>query len=149
MHFATHTWSLLVIWFWNEWVLWRPHSASAMLSSQTLMENLMWQHSDNTAADILYDFYQSPKENDPETECMRFIQTASRLIRNDIRSVSTTPEEYPGLTDTSDLKHKTFVPISLKLFLRQIFGENNADLKSASLGQAKMQTARPRVLLPS
>lgn len=85
---------------------------------------------------------------DCKADKTRFIQTVAHLSRNDIKSVPTRSEEYLKPEDISELEHNiVFVPMSLILFLRHIFSENNADLKSALLGQAIMQAARPRVLL--
>lgn len=40
-----------------------------------------------TASVILNDFYQQPKDSDPEAEKLRLIETAANLIRSDVKSV--------------------------------------------------------------
>ena len=103
-----------------------------------------------TAAGILDKFYQTPIETDPEVEKLKIIKTASKLIKNDIKmSVpQCRPDVYPTPEDISDMKHNLgFVPMSLRVLLRNIFTERNADLKIASVGQAIVQAAMPRLVL--
>ena len=106
-----------------------------------------------TAAAILDTFYQAPKETNPEAEKLRIIDTASKLIKNDIKlSVPPSrPSVYPVAEDISDLEQNlAFIPMSLRLLLGNIFSEKKADLKIASVGQAIVQAAsRDYSSLPS
>ena len=98
-----------------------------------------------TAAAILDTFYQAPKETNPEAEKLRIIDTASKLIKNDIKlSVPPSrPSVYPVAEDISDLEQNlAFIPMSMRPLLGNIFSEKKADLKIASVGQAIVQAAR-------
>jgi len=81
-------------------------------------------------------------------EKIHLIKTAAKLIRNDIKSVGTSNEHYPPSYEIeSQEKSYNFPPTSVKVFLEGIIVGKNVDLKRASIGQAIMQAARPRVLL--
>ena len=50
----------------------------------------------STAKAVLQDFYQQDKkEPDTDVEKIRIIETAAKLIRNDIKSVETSNTAYP------------------------------------------------------
>ncbi len=49
-----------------------------------------------TCDKILHDFYNVPKEQDPLLEKMRIIQTAAKLIKNDIKSLTSAGNTYPS-----------------------------------------------------
>ncbi|KAK7111652.1 hypothetical protein V1264_011253 [Littorina saxatilis] len=102
-----------------------------------------------TAKSILHDFYNSPKTNDDESEKLKLVKAAAALIKNEIKAASaTTNKEYPTSEDISSGAYNLdFVPQSLQLFLRLIFSEKDADNKIASVGQAIVQAARPRVVI--
>jgi len=101
----------------------------------------------STAKAILQDFY-SHRKADPETEKKRIIETAAKLIKNDIKSVETYHDVYP---DCESLKSEedaiNFLPESLRVLLKGLLGVKNAGMKTASIGQAIMQATRPRVIL--
>ena len=61
----------------------------------------------------------------------------------------TSKDMYPIIPEdiASIEKNINFVPESLHCLLRTIFTEKKADLKIASIGQAIIQAARPRVLI--
>ena len=48
----------------------------------------------STAKAILQDFY-AHKKDDPEADKMRIIETAAKLIKDDIKSVETSNDVYP------------------------------------------------------
>ncbi|KAK7111326.1 hypothetical protein V1264_010980 [Littorina saxatilis] len=102
-----------------------------------------------TAKSILHDFYNSPKTNDDESEKLKLVKAAAALIKNEIKAASaTTNKEYPTSEDISSGAYNLdFVLQSLQLFLRLIFSEKDADNKIASVGQAIVQAARPRVVI--
>ena len=67
-----------------------------------------------TAAGILDKFYQAPKETNAEPEKLRIIETASKLIKNDIKlSVPPSrPSVYPAAEDISDFgQNLAFIPM--------------------------------------
>ena len=76
----------------------------------------------STAKAILQDFYAHRKA-DPETEKKRIIETAAKLIKNDIKSVETYHDVYP---DCESLKSEedaiNFLPESLRVLLKGLLG---------------------------
>lgn len=76
---------------------------------------------------------------------MRIIKTAAKLIRDDIKSVMTSHELYPDMM--SEEENVNFLPESLRLLLEALFVGKNVRTKTASIGQAVIQAARPQVLL--
>ena len=101
----------------------------------------------STASSILQQFYESPKKEDSESEKYRVIETAGKLIKNDIKSVRADSSNYPSSDKIRSIEENmTFLPGTLKLFLQNIFVGKGSDTKVASIGQAIMQSARPRIL---
>ena len=96
-------------------------------------------------ANILHDFHAQPKNVDLETEKLNIIRTASRLIKSDIKLIETSNDIYP-LIETGAETNTNFLPQTLKLFLEGISAGKD-DVKVASIGQAIIQAARPRVIL--
>ena len=99
----------------------------------------------STVAHILHDFHAQPKNVDLETEKLNVIRTASRLIKSDIKLIKTSNDIYP-LIETEAETNANFLPQTLKLFLEGILASKD-DVKVASIGQAIIQAARPRVIL--
>ena len=101
----------------------------------------------STVECVLQEF-QDRQEDDPDMEKIHLIKTAAKLIRNDIKSVETSNEHYPPSYEIeSQEKCYNFLSTSVKVFLEGIIMGKDVDLKRASIGQAIMQAARPRVLL--
>lgn len=99
-----------------------------------------------TANHILQEFHNSQERKEcQENEALNIIKTAAKLIKNDIKHCSTCKEEFYPSVDTDVKCHLNFLPQSLKQLLLEIFTGKN-DLKVASIGQAIMKAARPRVL---
>ena len=101
----------------------------------------------STVTSILHEFNAQQKYVDPETENLNIIRTASRLIKNDIKLIKTSKfnEIYP-LIKTEAETNANFLPKTLKLFLEGIIvGKDN--VKLASIGQAVIQAAQPRVII--
>ena len=99
----------------------------------------------STAKTILQEFYANPQNADSESEKMKIIETASKLIKNDIRTLEASNDEYPLNIIATD-EAVAYLPLSLQQFLKLLFpGKHN--IKVASIGQAIMQATRPRVLL--
>jgi len=68
------------------------------------------------------------------------------LIKNDLKSLATTSGNYPTI-DTDAESHVHFLPATLSAFLGVLVSEKNNSLKVASIGQAIVQAARPRVVM--
>ena len=101
----------------------------------------------STAETILQEFHARPKAH-PEEEKKHIIKAAAKLIKNDIKMVEPSTENYPPAAEIeTEERCLNFVPDSLKLLLEGIFVGKDVGLKLASIGQAIMQAARPRVLL--
>lgn len=99
----------------------------------------------STVANILHDFHAQPKNFDLETEKLNIIRTASKLIKSDIKLIKTSNDIYP-LIETEAETNANFLPQTLKLFLEGLLASKD-DVKVASIGQAIIQAARPRVIL--
>ena len=97
----------------------------------------------NKANTVLHEFYSHQKA-DPETEKMRIVQTAAKLIRDDIKAVETV---YPACDELESDECINFLPETLKVLLEGLIEGKGVQTKIASVGQAIMQAARPRVLL--
>ena len=101
-----------------------------------------------TARSILQEFHQQQQRaNDANTEKGKIIEAAANLIKTDIKSVNSSFDKYPSKDDLTAESAVKFLPESLSEFLRYIFAGKDNNLKIASIGQAIMQAARPRVLL--
>ena len=93
----------------------------------------------------LHDFYSSPKQ---ELEKKRIIETAAKLIKNDIKTLVQEREYYPEYKDMVSIDAvASFLPESLKTFLENLFTSKDAKIKIASIGQAIIQSTRPRVIV--
>lgn len=99
----------------------------------------------STVANILHDFHAQPKNVDLETEKLYIIRTASRLIKSDIKLIESSNDIYP-LIEAEAETNADFLPQTLKLLLEGILASKD-DVKVASIGQAIIQAARPRVIL--
>ena len=89
--------------------------------------------------------HPQPKNVDLETEKLNIIQTASRLVRSDIKLIKRPNDIYP-LIETEAERNANFLPQTLKLLLEGIQAGKD-HVKVASVGQAIIQAARPRVIL--
>ena len=102
----------------------------------------------NTAAAILQDFYNSQQKPALSSEKIRLVQTASKLIMSDIKLVETENNCHPSYDDfQSQDKCISFLPETIRKLLEVLIVGKGAKMKIASIGQAIMQAARPRVLL--
>ena len=102
----------------------------------------------SNAATILQDFHSHQKQESPEAEKIRIIQTAAKLIKSDIKSLAQEKNLYPKYEEMASLENAcSFLPESLHIFLQGLFTSRDANVKLASLGQAIVQASRPRVIL--
>lgn len=100
-----------------------------------------------TASKILYTFH-SQKDTDPEQEKANIIKTAAQLIMNDIKATKNSKDVYPSSVEMASSKAALeYIPDCLTTFLNIIFPGKDVDVKVASIGQAIIQAARPRVLM--
>ena len=74
-------------------------------------------------------------------------ETAAKLIKDDIKAVKTSHCNYPGIDELGSEESINFLPTSLRVLLTDLFVGKDVKAKIASIGQAIMQAARPRVLL--
>jgi hypothetical protein len=103
----------------------------------------------STASTILQDFHKHPQNETCDEEKNRIIQTAAKLIKNDIKSLHQSQDTYPSFHEMASMdKNKTFLPESLCMLLQNMFASKDSDIKVTSIGQAIIQAARPRVILP-
>lgn len=100
-----------------------------------------------TASSILHNFYLR-QVNDEDGQKKMIIETAAELIKNDIKLQAASRVQYPSHDDIASRKtNLEFVPESLQLLLSTIFSGKDVEMKVASIGQAIMQAARPRILI--
>ena len=100
-----------------------------------------------TAASILEEFHSQQKDyTNPEDEKLNVIRTAAKLLRSDIKRIET-PDDYYPVVDNDIDKQVEFLPPILKLLLEETFSGKETYLKVAFIGQAIMQSSRPRALL--
>ena len=101
-----------------------------------------------TAKSILHDFYKQQKKEDPEAEKAAIITAASRIIRSEIKAMAASKQAYPVPSDIESVENNnSFVPLSLRALLENIFTEKDNALKIASIGQTIIQAVRPRVII--
>lgn len=116
------------------------------ITSKSTHQNLVYLR--QTASTIISDFYSFPKEQDPETEKLRIVMAAAKLIKSDIKEIEGTGDTFPSTRDMSSAEEALkFVPDLLRSFLDKIFVGKDNDLKLASIAQAIIQASRPRMLL--
>ena len=97
----------------------------------------------STAETILQEFHA--RQNDhSEEEKKHIIKAAAKLIKNYIKLVEPSTENYPPVAEIeTEERCLNFVPDSLKLLLEEILVGKDVGLKLALIGQAIMQAARP------
>ena len=101
----------------------------------------------STAKKILSEYLASPELDSEEDKKQVLLDTAAKLIKNDIKGAVASKDCYPDVEDIRDIeKNVNYVPESLRLFLKVIFVGSD-DLKIAAIGQAIMQAARPKAIL--
>ena len=58
-----------------------------------------------TAASILYEFQQRPKDQDSDSEKLSIIKTAANLLKSEMKSVETNRDAYPSSSNMSSLEY--------------------------------------------
>ena len=95
---------------------------------------------------VLHDFY-SHRNADPHIQKRSIIETAAKLIRDDIKAVETPHRIYPACAELGSDECINFLPESLRVLLEGLIVRKHVQTEIASIGQAIMQAARQRVLL--
>ena len=102
----------------------------------------------STASKLLHNLYSLPKSEDPEIEKRKIIDTAAKLLKSDIKSVPTSKDIFPTSGDISaPQKCIDYMPDSLQQLLNYLFVGKDTKAKQAAIGQAVLETVRPRVML--
>ena len=102
-----------------------------------------------TARVVLQEYYnKQQQENDTTEEKIKLVQTAAKLIKEDIKTIETSNDVYPCVDDLQSQEAGIkYLPDTLQVLLEGLFPEKKNGVKVASIGQAIMQATRPRVLL--
>ena len=101
-----------------------------------------------TAKSILHEFYFENKCKSSEEEKVKLLKAAAQIIQSEIKSVYSDKSVYLSPTEISSIESNTqFIPGSLVQFLCEIFNLKSSNIKVCSIGQAIMQTARPRLIM--
>ena len=83
-----------------------------------------------------------------KAEKARIIETAAKLIKSVLKNSDVSSDNYLSGDEMSSTEQALgFIPVHLQLFLRKLFVGKDVNLKLASIGQAIIQAARPRVIL--
>ena len=98
-----------------------------------------------TTETIINNFYNENKRDSIDDEKMRIIQTAAKLIKDDIlcRECFLTSDRYPAIEEINIKAVLSSIPMSFRIFLNLILVGVDKSKKVSSLGQALMQAARP------
>lgn len=108
-------------------------------------QNVVTFHS--TASRILCDFH-SQEHRDSEQEKAQIIKTSAQFIKNYIKAIKQYKDVYPSNAEMASSEAALeYIPDCLKTFLKIVFAGKDVDVKLASIGQAIMQAAQPRVLM--
>ena len=96
----------------------------------------------NTARRIINDTWYSQREQKSETESIRIVRTAAKLVKASIREFIYNNEEYPSDNVVADIsKAKQWLPTLLQEFLGGVVCD---ELKQVAIGHTIVQAARPR-----
>ena len=82
-----------------------------------------------TASAVLQDFYAQRDDVDIEEQKMNIINTAAKLIKNDIKSIATSRDNSAIATDAES--HVRYLPATLSAFLIVLFLFNRAGDRSS------------------
>ena len=101
----------------------------------------------SNAASIIHSFYTESQGQSDEEKKAKILETAAKLLQDDISSMKVSRDYYPDFNDISSKeKNISFLPNSLQLFLKVVVGQAN-DIKVASIGQSIIQSCRPRSVI--
>lgn len=98
-----------------------------------------------TANNILHEFHcKQAKDNSSSSEKRKVLAAAAAFLKTDIKLIQTS-DTYPDFSIVDEESMISFLPESLLTFLETLCAKSTR-IKVASLGQAIIQAARPRVL---
>ncbi len=100
-----------------------------------------------TTASLILENYRKDRMGEDKDEKTHIIETAGKLIESDIKELMSCMENYPSASQLCLEDSLSYLPSSLQLFLKTIIKQQKAGLKVASIGQAIMQSCRPKVIL--
>ncbi|XP_060562092.1 uncharacterized protein LOC132721742, partial [Ruditapes philippinarum] len=101
----------------------------------------------SNASAIIHSFYEDLQGQSDEEKKIRILETAGKLLKADINSMKTSRDYYPSFNDVSSAENNvSFLPESLQLFMKAIFGQQN-NVKVADIGQSIVQTCRARSVI--
>jgi len=86
-------------------------------------------------------------EVNPKKDRLKIVETAVKLVQDDIKAVQTFHRAYPACNELWSDDSISFLSESLKILLEGMIIGKDVQTKVASIGQAIMQAARPQVLL--
>lgn len=91
-------------------------------------------------------FTKEPKLQDTGKEKTIFKETAAELMKNNIKRMEDSKNEYPSLVHLSSVdRNVDYTPQALQTFLRFLFTKKAPNVKVASVGQAVTRATRPRI----
>ena len=96
---------------------------------------------------IIRDYYNSPRGDEEAHKCA-ILETAAKLIKSDIKTITTAQTEtYPTTSDLEITTALDYTPASLRSFLQHMFVSKDTSRKVAGIGQAIIQVVRTRAVI--
>ena len=91
----------------------------------------------NRAKAVLHNFYSQQRGDDPDTEKIRIVETASKLIRDDIKAVETSHKcnIYPACDELRHDECMNYLPSTLRALLEGALWERDPREKLLPLGK--------------
>lgn len=100
------------------------------------------------ASAILQNFYYLDKTDNEESEKIKLIRAAAKIIKSDIKGLPAQKESYMTAKQISSGEQlKGSLPNSLMVFLDEIFVGTDISFKVLAIGNSIVQAARPRALI--
>lgn len=97
---------------------------------------------------ILHDYFKKSNSGDEEAEKKAIIETAAKLIKSDIKSLTKTDmNEYPKASELSLESTLQYLPKSLQYLLNLLVVGKDPKRKVASIGHSIVQAVRPRTVI--
>ncbi|CAM1332427.1 Uncharacterised protein r2_g4157 [Pycnogonum litorale] len=98
---------------------------------------------------ILRSYFKTNRQaEDEESQKRMIIDTASRLIKSDVKTnVESVTDQYPSTDSLKLTAALDYLPETLRLLLSNLFVGKDTNRKVASIGQAIVQAIRPRAVV--
>ncbi|KAJ8887933.1 hypothetical protein PR048_007417 [Dryococelus australis] len=101
-----------------------------------------------TVADIISDYHKQTRLEHPNQEKILIIESAAKLIKNEISLLCNSVDLYPSASDIASLEeNKRILPPVLQTFLDIIVTKSESDLKKTAIGQAIIHACRSRYFI--